>query len=432
MHIAIIHHHLHPGGVTRVIESQINALMAFIQGKDLEIHTGEAFSNPLNCNPDVEFKAEESLNYLDEGIPPEKMASLLERITGYLDQLAQTNDILHLHNLNLGKNPLLTLAVHHLASQGTNIVNHCHDFAEDRPGNYAFLKSVIEGIFNENIGKVLYPPFKNYHFAILTSGDFKRLSRFGIEHDRITLLPNPVTFQLNKNKEEIKQKVRAKFRIDASLKICVYPVRAIRRKNIGEFILLSVLFRNQASWLITQPPKNPVEIPEYIQWKAFCSRLAIPVIFEAGTVMDFNELISAADLCITTSTMEGFGLAFMEPWLAGVPVIGRNRKNCTGDLVRNGIRFPLLYDRFIVTFKSERTDFKELNQIQKQEVISDILKNPEKEAEMWKLNSFLDEFFNPVPESMIDSNRQIIAGKYSPEVYGRQLYGLYKKLSGGS
>lgn len=432
MHIVIIHYHLHPGGVTRVIESQINALGGYIHSKDLEVHTGEALSHRLNCSTEVKFKKEESLNYLDEGMTPEEMNFQLKKISGYLEQLARKNDILHFHNLNLGKNPLLTLAAKRLAGRGVKIVNHCHDFAEDRPGNYAFLESVIKGFFNENSGEVLYPPYRNYHYAVLTSADYQKLKHAGIEHNRISLLPNPVTFRFKKNKEGTEQAVRAKFGIKEDQKICIYPVRAIHRKNIGEFILLSVLFRKQASWLLTQPPKNPAEIPEYNRWKTFCNRLEIPVIFEAGTIIDFDDLIPAADLCITTSMLEGFGLAFMEPWLAGVPVAGRKLENCTEDLTGNGIRFPLLYDRFIVTFKTERTDFKDLNQTQQQNIIKDIIRNPLKETEIRKLNPFLNDFFKPVPEEMIESNRQIIAAKYSPEVYGQQLYGLYKKLSGGS
>ena len=79
----------------------------------------------------------------------------------------------------------------------------------------------------------------------------------------------------------------------------------------------------------------------------------------------------ASDYCVTTSMMEGFGLTYLEPWLEGIPVIGRNIETCTVDLKRNGLRFPLLYDRFIVPFKGEKTDFKDLDQQQQQQVIQE-------------------------------------------------------------
>jgi len=41
MHVAIIHYHLHPGGVTRIIESQINAMKNFIDNDDVTVHEGD-------------------------------------------------------------------------------------------------------------------------------------------------------------------------------------------------------------------------------------------------------------------------------------------------------------------------------------------------------------------------------------------------------
>jgi glycosyltransferase involved in cell wall biosynthesis len=432
MHIAIIHHHLHPGGVTRVIESQLNSLLPSVKSSELSVHTGDASSH-LHINiTGIAVRKEKSIQYLPEGISNERILAVFQKITLYLEEVVAVNDILHIHNLNLGKNPLLTLAVYRLASRGIKIVNHCHDFAEDRPGNYAFLKSVIQIVFQENLPEVLYPPYTNYHYVVLTSRDYKRLTGIGIRNERISLLPNPVTFRINGDKRFTQDAVKTRFGIDLAKKICLYPVRAIHRKNIGEFILLSVLLQKQASWLIAQPPLNPVEKPEYVRWKDFCTIHAIPVIFEAGNAMDIHDLMPAVDLCITTSTMEGFGLSYMEPWLAGIPVVGRNIEYCTVDLKRNGIEFPLLYDRFIVSFNSEKTDFKDLDQEQQQQIVQDVLLDPEKGKEIQELNPFLKDFFKSVHPSLIERNQRVIVEKYSLEGYGQQLYGIYKKLLGGT
>ena len=428
MRIAIIHHHLHPGGVTRVIESQLAALHNFSENYELSVHTGDTKTNENLSRLQLTVFVEETIHYLPEGISDERMLTVFQKIMSYLEKIAGVNDILHLHNLNLGKNPLLTLAAYRLASRGIKIINHCHDFAEDRPDNYAFLKSIIQGLFQENLTEVLYSQFQNYHYIVLTSRDFNRLAGYGIKPDRISLLPDPVTFPLKANNRISKDAVIEKLGLDRSLKICLYPVRAIRRKNIGEFVLLSVLFRDQASWLITQPPQNPVEKPEYTRWKKFCNTHNIPVLFEAGQAIDIHDLMPASDFCITTSMMEGFGLAFMEPWLAGIPVIGRNIEYCTSDLKRNGIQFPLLYDRFIVTFNGEKTDFKDLEQKQQQQVINDVLLKPDKGKEMVAHNPFLDDFLKPVKREIIQKNQQVIRERYSLESYGQQLHGTYKKL----
>jgi glycosyltransferase involved in cell wall biosynthesis len=428
MHIAIIHYHLYPGGVTRVIESQISALADFMDRDALSVYAGDIHArNNLN-ETSIRAKEESVFQYLSEKTPAEKMQNIFREIMQCVQKISEANDILHVHNLNLGKNPLLTLAVYRLAGKGIRIVNHCHDFAEDRPRNYAFLQSVIQDVFHENLSEVLYPSFENVHFFVLTSKDYERLIRYGIGAHRISLLPNPVSLRRKGSDRIPKETVRERLGIDPSLPVCIYPVRAIHRKNIGEFILLSVLFRDKASWLITQPPRNPVEKPEYENWKKFCRDHLIPVTFEAGNRIELQDLMPASDYCVTTSTMEGFGLAYLEPWLDGIPVIGRNIEYCTIDLKRNGLRFPLLYDRFIVTFKGETKDFKDLDQQQQQQVIQEVITLPSREEEIRVFNPFLEDFLKPSDEDIIRNNQLVIREKYSEQSYGHQIYAIYKKL----
>jgi glycosyltransferase involved in cell wall biosynthesis len=431
MRIAIIHYHLYPGGVTRVIESQVGALADFVDRDSLTVYAGDIHGWDNLYGNSISVKEETVFQYLPEKTPAEKIQEDFQEIMLCLQKIARGNDILHVHNLNLGKNPLLTLAVYRMAREGIRIVNHCHDFAEDRPGNYAFLQSVIRDVFHENLHEVLYPSFENVHSIVLTSKDYERLTRYGIVENRISLLPNPVSLHRKGSDRIPKETVKEQLGIDPVLPVCIYPVRAIHRKNIGEFILLSVLFR-KSSWLITQPPRNPVEKPEYESWKKFCRDQSIAVIFEAGNRVELQDLLPASDYCVTTSVMEGFGLAYLEPWLESIPVIGRNIEYCTVDLKRNGFRFPLLYDRFIVSFKGEKKDFKDLDQQQQQQVIQEIITLPAREDEIRVLNPFLEDFLKPADRDIIRNNQQVIREKYSPESYGLQVYGIYKKLFNGS
>jgi glycosyltransferase involved in cell wall biosynthesis len=309
------------------------------------------------------------------------------------------------------------------------IINHCHDFAEDRPENFAFLKSVIQDQFHESLQQVLYPPFAKVRYITLTEKDYERLVSYGIGEDRISLLPNPVSPRIKGSGQMPVTRVKERLGIAPSLPVCTYPVRAIHRKNIGEFILLAVLFRSQASWLITQAPRNPAEKPEYERWKKFCLDHSVALVFEAGDVIDIQDLMPVSDYCITTSMMEGFGLAYLEPWLEGIPVIGRNIEYCTLDLKRNGIRFPLLYDRFIVPFKGEKTDFKDLDQQQQQKVIQEVISVRGRSDALRMLNPFLADFLKPADQEIIRNNQQVIHDRYSPENYGQQIFGLYKELS---
>ncbi|MEZ5304096.1 MAG: hypothetical protein R3F11_26155 [Verrucomicrobiales bacterium] len=52
-----------------------------------------------------------------------------------------------------------------------------------------------------------------------------------------------------------------------------------------------------------------------------------------------------ADAMVTTSVAEGFGLAFLEPWLAGKPVVGRDLPEITADFAESGVDLAHLYAR---------------------------------------------------------------------------------------
>ncbi len=69
--------------------------------------------------------------------------------------------------------------------------------------------------------------------------------------------------------------------------------------------------------------------------------------FELGrrSKRSFPELIQVAAAMISTSVAEGFGLAFLEPWLAGKPLTGRDIPEITADFKKNGVVLDLLYPR---------------------------------------------------------------------------------------
>ena len=136
------------------------------------------------------------MNYLEiRKYSRSETQKLLEEITACFENLLTNVSVLHVHNLNLGKNPVLTYAIYKLAQKGIPVFNHAHDFAEDRPVNYQFLKDIIEENFDENLKHVLYPDFPNYHFGVFNSFDYKRLVEYGVDKQNILLLPNPVTFK---------------------------------------------------------------------------------------------------------------------------------------------------------------------------------------------------------------------------------------------
>jgi glycosyltransferase involved in cell wall biosynthesis len=338
--------------------------------------------------------------------------------------------ILHFHNPNLGKNPALTLAVFRLVLQGYPVVNHCHDFPEDRPVNYALLSEMAKAL-NIDLQQILYPQRINCHFAVLNGCDHVRLLSLGLPTDRVHLLPNPVVLSSTQSPSEtVRKEIARILGLDPRKRIVTYPVRAIRRKNLGECILLALLFHESTYFVITQPPKNPTELPAYNRWKQWCTLHGVMVKFEAGEKIQHEELIGISDFCITTSVQEGFGMAFLEPWMAGRPVVGRNLPCVTSDMKTAGIELPGLYDRLIAAGPEGPVDFGTLDQPAQELILERVLMDPEERNRLFGMNSFLRDLFQS-QDHLVEKNRELIRHQYSLTLYENRLFDIYKRLSGG-
>jgi glycosyltransferase involved in cell wall biosynthesis len=431
MKVVILHYHLHPGGVTRVIESQITALRGIKDPPELFLITGD--TNAKHLPPEVPCCIDDIFNYsgpkTDKGTCAGKVATMTSMIKKYLPR----DGILHVHNPGLGKNPALTIAIFNLASEGYLIVNHCHDFPEDRPENMALLQEVIPFISGLPAEKVMYPDMGNVHFAVLNSRDLQRLLGFNIPVSRVHLMANPVALKApesNTAADLVKNEVMQRLGLNSYKKICTYPVRGIQRKNLGEFILLAVLFSDSAQFIMTLPPVNPAELSGYGKWKSFCQNHGINIIFEAGEMINHEELIRISDFCMTTSIREGFGMVYLEPWLAGTPVIGRDLPIVTGDLRHSGLVFPRLYTCLMIQPPAMGKDFKDLGVNEQMQVILQVLHNREYREGLLQHNSFLKGFLDKVPLHIVRKNETIIKKRFSVEQYGKRLLAIYQEISG--
>ncbi len=428
MKAVIAHYHLNPGGVTRIIGSQVAGIQSVSEGTTLTVLCG---SNPGPANlQGAMIRIDNVLDYWNASW--KDFGERVETITGIFKQHLTNQAVLHCHNPNLGKNPALTLAVYRLAAQGYPVVNHCHDFPEDRPANMEILKDFITGSTGMALQNILYPGFPGYHFITLNSCDYRRILNAGIPDSRIHLLPNPVSlltqFSIS-NDLTLKKKICKALGFSDSAKICTYPVRAIERKNLGEFILLAVLFAGEAQFTVTQPPMNPLELPQYNRWKNYCLENNIPVKFESGKVVNHEELINISDFCITTSIREGFGMVYLEPWLAGTPVIGRDIPCVTADLVRQGIEFSRLYSGIYVENEGQMIDFKDLAWEQQEKVITGIATLNSARSKLLNDNPFLVNMLDDFLPEIIHRNQRIIMDEFSLEKYGKRLLEIYREVS---
>ncbi|MGI9321387.1 MAG: hypothetical protein ACR2O5_08240 [Thiogranum sp.] len=335
--LAIVHHHLHPGGVTRIIEHAVAALRSY--DIDIVILSGE----PPDRAWDVPVRVVNSLAYEEKraAASPAQLAADLQAAAR--DALGSLPDLGHVHNHSLGKNLVLPGALQALADAGQRLLLQLHDFAEDgRPLNYRRLRSVVGEGDGARLVQCLYPQAGQIHYAVLNGRDRKLLGTSGIPAARLHALANPVSLQAGTNRV---QDPRSRQR-----RLWLYPTRAIRRKNLGEFLLWAALAEPGDQFATTLGPNNPAERPGYERWRELAGTLSLPVRFELGAnpALRFEDILSSAHAMVTTSIAEGFGMAFLEPWLVGRAVTGRNLVEITAEFTAAGVTLPYLYTRLDV------------------------------------------------------------------------------------
>lgn len=270
------------------------------------------------------------LDYLAQApaIPNRLYQTLLDH---FVERYGSEPDLWHLHNPTLGKNILFPQLIQDIAESQTPLILQTHDFAEDnRPSNYPLLT-----------GEHIYPLAPQIHYAFINSRDQSRLEEAGIPATQTHLLPNAVVAPPNEAAPPSSSEQKTVF----------YPVRGIRRKNLGEILLLSALAPPDTRFALPLAPENPQWQSIYQRWQDFASEHKLPVLFNVtgeispfkGAPNDYQSWLTHSTHLITTSIAEGFGLAFLEPILHGKPLIGRDLPDITDDFRQNNISPGRLY-----------------------------------------------------------------------------------------
>lgn len=438
MKIAFLHYHLRSGGVTKVIEGQIDSMGDTV--KPLAV-VGEApehtVSFPFTVIPALAYDRDRG----DSMNPEEIVRSILNRVSTFWREGA---DLFHIHNPTLGKNKDLNTVVKILISMGIKVLIQIHDFAEDgRPAGY----------IDEE-----YP--ENCHYAVINKRDYGILIRAGLKKEGLHFIPNPVRPPLIPDNNERKD-------------IILYPVRAIRRKNIGEAVLLSLFLDNNLKIGITLEPTSALDMKSYTGWIDFVKSENLKVLFRLGIENDYETVLSRSRCMITTSIKEGFGLSFLEPWAVGRMLYGRLLTDICSDFKEKGLQLGHLYERITVPlefFDRHRFSFKWRNcyrqklslyripfkeskidedfhrltgdgsidfgclseDIQKQ-VIQNVLKNSNCFKKMLDLNPLLGNtnFFNDSFE-IIEKNKCVVEEEYSFQKNRSTLLGVYDSVLSGT
>jgi glycosyltransferase involved in cell wall biosynthesis len=432
--VVFIHHHLRQGGVTRVIEEQIDAVR---DDHDVLVITGEPPPSkkkfPVEIIPSLSYDRDRH----ERTGAGETATAVLNRVESVWGKGA---DLFHVHNPTLGKNRDFIGVLKELQRKGGRLLLQIHDFAEDgRPQNYT----------GES-----YP--SNCHYAAINSRDYNILLRAGLHVKGLHLIPNAVR-ELLVSRE-----------VDEH-NLILYPVRAIRRKNIGEALFLSLFISGKKRIAVTLEPTGELDVASYRSWMAFAEREQLPVLFGVGMKQRFEELLAESRCVLTTSIKEGFGLAFLESWMGSRPLVGRILPDICADFIEKGLELGHLYTKLAVPLSlfdyngfCERwehcyrqrlecyglgieetvirdylqqirvrgeVDFGELNEDMQMQVIMAVKNSGANRNTLVDMNPFLSGGCDSGDwHDLVERNRKIVSREYSVQKNRERILNMYRKV----
>lgn len=314
MKLAIVHYHLGHGGVGEVIRIVSREL-----GRRGVAHVVLS-DGPAPRSTDIPWCRVSGLGYQADGDCETLHDALVSAST---EALGGRPDLWWIHNHSLGKNPALGRVVHRMSQQGEAMLLQLHDLAEDgRPENADAFRRCPEP----------YPISPRIRYLFCNERDRSIFLACGMPAGCSSVLPNPILLDESEP-------------LEASGPACVFaPVRGIRRKNLGEILLLSRFSPPGTTWAISRRPQNPREQAIHDAWAEMSADLGLPITFDAATRADFDGLVSQATHFLSTSIAEGFGRCFLEAYARGRCLLGRDLPHLTSEIRQHGIELKSLYN----------------------------------------------------------------------------------------
>jgi len=344
MKVLFLHYAFKKDGITRVVLNNVKGLTTCSDNLKF-IFAGDYFE------PSIPQAIEK--RYIDWNA-----ADILSQI----QKVTKDTDVVIIENPTIGMFPKATLAFKKYAEQNPNkkIIYRIHDFIDDRPYLLENFKKIV-GDLDE-----IYPSSNSVSFLTLTSFDKKRLIQKGLKN--VNVLPNSVVASdLHDNKEksfDLRNTFEKEKIINPNEKILLYPVRIARRKNIEEAMLLTKLLNEEFDpykLIVTiaydEDYRNEIEsLAKDYDIPCSIGKVSKHISFDKKEKYSIADLYSISDLVVSTSTREGFGLAFIEPWLVGKPVIGRKIPYVSEDLESKGVDLSYLYGNDFLEFSEDTTE----------------------------------------------------------------------------
>jgi len=279
-----------------------------------------------------------------------------KKISKQLEYLTEDLDAIIFENPLRGINSIVTKGIKDFSENSDKqIIYRNHDFIINYPDDHKrFLKDF-------NSLRDIFPKSSNVIQTALTSSTKYRIEEF--LDDDVFIFKNSVVCEDYLRKDDGKDEELERLLLDKGIlkpgeKPLPYAIRADKRKNGEEALTITKMLNDyhggNYKLIITASRdiefKRPEENIYQRNLEKFAKAHDIPYsIGEVSKYIDgknfsIGNLYHISDLAITTAIQEGFGYAYIEPWISGTPLIGRRIREVCEDFEKNGLRFNHLYD----------------------------------------------------------------------------------------
>jgi glycosyltransferase involved in cell wall biosynthesis len=363
LRLLIVHYHLRPGGIRRVIELATPHLVKHSSPPitAVTLAVGEALDHRWNDTyrrslpgVAVEFVVDPAIGYTAE--QELSRQDLRARLRACLNRLLrQTADtVVWAHNLGIARNLILGAELGKACTRHrVPLIAHHHDWWFDNRWQRwpEIQRSGVRSLAQVAPLTIVAGPEVKH--ATINRADGLRLRRHLGQAAR--WLPNlagplraPRRSALAHARTWLNQRLGG-----GNPPVWIFPCRLLRRKNIAEALLLTRWLRPGA-WLITTGGASSADETAYAQALALAAQqehwpLRLGVLRSASDhAPGIPELMGVSEAVLLTSIQEGFGLPYLEAAAARRPLVARALPNIAPDLRQFGFRFPQSYSEILV------------------------------------------------------------------------------------
>jgi glycosyltransferase involved in cell wall biosynthesis len=357
-HLMVVHYHWRPGGVRRVVELTLPAIVA-AAGDTLKKVTLLSGGTPdevpeLDALPvQTAFIHEPACDYFSnqQDTPEGISEKIRQAISRAMEGRDPARTLIWVQNPALARNTMLCREIFDFSKKtGAALVLHHHDFW--CAGRWARWEELEHCGFRDlsSAAELLFASGTRAVHAGINLQDCQTLERFF--PGRAFHLPNPVlrpSPARTADLEAARAWVAKELKTDAPL--WIYPTRFLRRKNLLEAVLLTRWLRPEAILATTSGQFSLDETGYANDIKEAATRHGWRVHFgllDKPGAPRVADLLQIAETVIHTSVQEGFGMAFVEAAAEGTPLVARAIPSVMPDLAALGFDFPQLYQEILI------------------------------------------------------------------------------------